>query len=84
MSGKIKNFCMFVELMELNIDNTLRKELKWYDELNSVSDDVMMLCVLLEIVQDFQCTMSLSSSAAPLDDETIAYIIHYVWLNLMI
>ena len=30
----------------------------------------MMLCVLLEIVQGLQCTMSLLSYAAPLDDET--------------
>ena len=37
-----------------------------------VSDDAMMLSVLLEIVQDLQCTLSLSSSAAQLDDETIA------------
>ena len=46
--------------------------IKWYDEMCLVSNDAMMLIVLLEIVQDFQCTMSLSSSAAPLDDETKA------------
>ena len=46
--------------------------IKWYDELYLVSDDAMMLCVLLEIVQDLQCTLSLSSYAAPLADETIA------------
>ena len=37
-----------------------------------VNDDAMVLSVLLEIVQDLQCTLSLSSSAAPLDDETKA------------
>ena len=32
----------------------------------------MMPCVLLETVQGLQCTMSLLSYAAPLDDETLA------------
>ena len=32
----------------------------------------MMLCVLLEIVQGLQCTMSLLSYAAPLDERTVA------------
>ena len=64
---------MFVELMEMNVDNTLRKEIELYNELNKVSDDVRMLCVLLEIVQDLQCKLSISSSAAPLDDVTRAY-----------
>ena len=40
--------------------------------MNLVRDDVMMLCVLLEIVQGLQCTMSLLSYAAPWDDETVA------------
>ena len=31
----------------------------------------MMLCVLLEIVQGLQCTMSLLSYAVPFDDETV-------------
>ena len=54
---------MFVELVEMNVDNKLRKG----------KNDMRMLCVLLEIVQDLQCTLSISSSAAPLDDRTIAY-----------
>ena len=58
--------------MEMKVDNTLRKEIELYDDLNKVSDDVRMLCVLLEIVQDLQCTVSWLSYAAPFDDETVA------------
>ena len=63
---------MFVELTEIKIDNILRKEIKWYDELNIMCYEVMMLFVLLEIVQDLQCTVSWLSYAAPFDDETVA------------
>ena len=65
---------MFVELIEIKIDNILRKEIKWYDELDIMCYEVMMLFVLLEIVQDLQCTLSWLSYAAPFDDETVALI----------
>ena len=49
---------MLVQLTEIGVDKTLRLEIN--DVMNSilVGDYVMMLCVLLEIVQGLQCTMS--------------------------
>ena len=61
-------------------DKTLRIEIKWY--VSWVSDDVMMLYVLLQIVQGLQCKMSLSSFAAPFDDETVdSKPSHATWLT---
>ena len=50
---------MLVKLTEIRVDKTLRMEIN--DVMNSILVGdyvVMMLCVLLEIVQGLQCTMS--------------------------
>ena len=40
---------MFVELMEIKVDNVLRLEIKEYDESNLVFDNLMIVCELLDI-----------------------------------